>query len=268
MSKKHSDNGDDASGTRRQFLRVAGGAGLAGALGLAGWTGRILYLTDENERVITDNAEPVRSDRSGPKASAVPAERLLTALDQYSAERSDVGLQACAIYEDGSRWTGVTGNAAHDDVPLTFAHHLYVGSVTKLYTATIALNQIQPGTLSLSDTIDEWVDLEYAGDVTVEMLLNHTSGVANYTSDPWFIARYFGLPTKTWTPSDLLDVIRGAELRFDPGTRHEYSNSNYLLLGIVLETVTGFQAFAELLDEPGSWRSVNDIVVESDSQAQ
>lgn len=53
------------------------------------------------------------------------------------------------------------------------------------------------------------------------------------------MARYFGLPTRTWKPSDLLDVIRGSSLRFKPGNRHEYSNSNYVLLGIVLEKVTG-----------------------------
>jgi D-alanyl-D-alanine carboxypeptidase len=63
--------------------------------------------------------------------------------------------------------------------------------------------------------------------------------VPNYTSDVWFVARYFGLPARTWEPGDLLDVIRGSPLRFEPGTRHEYSNSNYVLLGIVLEELTG-----------------------------
>jgi D-alanyl-D-alanine carboxypeptidase len=164
----------------------------------------------------------------------------LSELREYSAERSDVGLQACAVLEDGTRWWGVAGNADHgDDVPLSFAHHLYVGSVTKLYTATLVLDLVQEGDLSLSDTLDEWVDLEYASEITVEMLLNHTSGVPNYTSDAWFVARYFGLPTRTWGPNDLLEVIRGSPLRFEPGTRHEYSNSNYVLLGIVLEEVTG-----------------------------
>jgi len=240
MSDDRSIRNTDSVSTRRRFLQVAGAAGLAGALGVAGWTGRVLYLTDRNERASLGTDDPDRSRVSGPSAADVPTERLLGELREYSAERSGVGLQACAILEDDTRWRGVAGNADHDeDIPLSFAHHLYVGSVTKLYTATLVLDLVQRGRLSLSETIDEWVDLEYANDVTVETLLNHTSGVPNYTSDAWFVARYFGLPTRTWEPGDLLDVIRGSPLQFEPGARHEYSNSNYVLLGIVLEAVTG-----------------------------
>ena len=240
MSDERSANDDDPKRTRRRLLRAAGAAGLAGTLGLAGWTGRVLYLHGENERTSIETDDPARSDLSGPSTTDVPAGQLLSVLDTYSAERSDVGLQACAIFEDGTRWRGVAGNADHEDeVPLSFAHHLFVGSVTKLYTATLVLDQVQQGALSLSDTIDEWVDLEYASDVTVRMLLNHTSGVPSYTTDAWFITRYFGLPNKTWDPRELLEEIRGSDLRFEPGTRHEYSNSNYVLLGIVLEAVTG-----------------------------
>jgi D-alanyl-D-alanine carboxypeptidase len=239
MSDDQSIRNTDSVSTRRRFLQVAGAAGLAGALGVAGWTGRILYLTGQNERASLGTDDPDRSRVSGPSAADVPTERLLSELREYSAERSGVGLQACAVLEDGTCWRGVAGKADHDeDIPLSFAHHLYVGSVTKLYTATLVLDLVQRSDLSLSDTLDEWVDLEYASDVTVKMLLNHTSGVPNYTSDAWFVARYFGLPTRTWEPSDLLDVIRGSPLRFEPGARHEYSNSNYVLLGVVLEAVT------------------------------
>ena len=240
MSADQSFRDTDSVSTRRRFLRVAGATGLAGALGVAGWTGRVLYLTGRNERASLGTVDPDRSRVSGPSAADVPAERLLSELREYSGERSDVGLQACVVLEDGTRWRGVAGVADHDDdVPLSHAHHLYVGSVTKLYTATLVLDLVERGDLSLSDTLDEWVDLEYADDVTVATLLNHTSGVPNYTSDAWFVARYFGLPTRTWEPSDLLEVIRGSSLRFDPGVRHEYSNSNYVLLGIVSEEVTG-----------------------------
>ena len=247
MSDDQSATSDDSGGTRRQFLRVAGATGLAGVLGLAGWTGRVLYLHSENERTSIDADDPFRSDRSGPSATTVPASRLLTVLDAYSATRSNVGLQACAIFDDGTQWRGVAGYADHDDeIPLAFTHHLYVGSVTKLYTATLVLDRVQQGELSLSDTIDEWFGFEYASDVTVRMLLNHTSGIPSYTGDAWFLARYLGRPTRTWAPDDLLEVIRGSELRFEPGTQHEYSNSNYVLLGIILGDVTG-QSYGTLV---------------------
>ena len=76
-----------------------------------------------------------------------------------------------------TQWCGVAGNADHDDVPLSVAHHWYVGSVTKRYTATLVLEQDKRGVLSLSATIDEWFDLGDAKDLTVRMVMSHLSGV-------------------------------------------------------------------------------------------
>jgi D-alanyl-D-alanine carboxypeptidase len=164
----------------------------------------------------------------------------LVELQGFSERRSEAGLQAAVIVDDGTSWHGVAGNADHDDDdPLTHDHHLYIGSVTKFFTATLLMRQVQQGNISLADTIDEWFDLEYADDVTVRMLLNHTSGVPNYTGDPWFTTRNVVRPTKRWRPSELVDIISGKSLDFDPGSRHLYSNSNYVLLGILLEQLTG-----------------------------
>jgi D-alanyl-D-alanine carboxypeptidase len=164
----------------------------------------------------------------------------LAELQGFSERRSETGLQAAVIVDDGTIWRGVAGNADHDDDdPLTHDHHLYIGSVTKFVTATLVMRQVQQGTISLSDSIDEWFDLEYAGDVTVRMLLDHTSGVPNYTGDSWFTTRNVVRPAKRWRPRELMDIIRGKPLDFDPGSRHLYSNSNYVLLGILLEQLTG-----------------------------
>lgn len=70
------------------------------------------------------------------------------------------------------------------------------------------------------------------------MLLNHTSGVINYTGDSWFTIRNVVRPAKRWRPRELIDIIRGKPLDFDPGSRHLYSNSNDVLLGILLEQLT------------------------------
>ncbi|WP_276302729.1 serine hydrolase domain-containing protein [Halorussus lipolyticus] len=119
---------------------------------------------------------------------------LLAEIQRFSERRSNTGLQAAVIVDDGTIWRGVAGNADHGD-PLTHDYHLYIGSVTKLLTATLVMRQVQQGTISLSDFIDEWFDLKYADNVTVQMLLNHTSGIPNYTEDLWFGLRYFASPS-------------------------------------------------------------------------
>lgn len=236
-----------ADSTRRQVLKLIGGVGAAAAVGTVGWTGRTIYLSARRDRTDLGTPSLSGSRTTGARADTIPSDRLLSALQRYSSERSDVGLQATAIIGDETTWHGVTGNADHgDEVSLSFDSHLYVGSVTKIFTATLVLRQLERGSIALSDTIDEWFDLEYAGDVTVRMLLNHTSGIPSYTEDAWFVARYFGRAAKQWVPGELVDVIRGKPLKFDPGTEHEYSNTNFVLLGLLLEQETG-RSYQELL---------------------
>lgn len=239
--------GRGADSTRRQVLKLIGGVGAAAAVGTVGWTGRTIYLSTRHDRTDLGTSSVSSSRTAGARADTMPSGRLLSALQRYSSERSDVGLQATAVLGDGTRWHGVTGNADHgDEVPLSFNSHLYIGSVTKIFTAALVLRQLEHGSITLSDTIDEWFDLEYTGDVTVRMLLNHTSGIPSYTEDAWFVTQYFGRATKQWTSGELVDVIRGKPLNFDPGTEHEYSNTNFVLLGLLLEQETG-RDYQELL---------------------
>ena len=101
------------------------------------------------------------------------------------------------------------------------------------------MEQVEKGAISPDNTLDHWLDLPYAGTVTVGMLLNHTSGIPSYTEDLWLLMRYLGFPGKQWQTEELVAAIRNKGLKFEPGSRHEYSNSNYLLLGVILERVTG-----------------------------
>lgn len=110
------------------------------------------------------------------------------------------------------------------------------------------MRQVEAGTISLDVSISKWLDLPYAKQVTVRMLLSHTSGIPDYTSGAGFLVRYVGLPEKPWQPNELLDAIKNKPLDFESGSRHEYSNSNYLLLGIILEKAGG-KPYAALLRE-------------------
>ncbi|MBN1977725.1 MAG: beta-lactamase family protein [Anaerolineae bacterium] len=214
------------------------------ALLLLGWVGYVHYLTVQEESAcVTAVGDLAEND------NMVKAKELQDVLNRYSDERDGVGLQATVVQPDGAVWSGVSGYANREKrCPMTHNHHLYVGSITKLYTAALVMDQVEKGTISLDDTLGEWVDLSYADSVTVRMLLNHTSGVPSYTEDAWFLARYFGLPRKNWQSDELVRVISRKPLEFDPGSQHKYSNSNYLLLGVILETATG-ETYQALLEE-------------------
>jgi D-alanyl-D-alanine carboxypeptidase len=253
MRSPRTDNedptGPDAKSarTRRQVLRSLAGLGVAGVLAGGGWLWRTQSLHAQRDRTSLGGQPQTEPRVTGPNAQRVPSDRYQTELDAFSDRWNQTGLQASIRLGDGTGWHGVAGHADHDrQQPLGAAHHLYIGSVTKLFTATLVLRSVQRGVLSLSDPIDTWIDLHEGNGITVRMLLNHTSGIPNYTEDPWFIARYFGRPTKRWTPTELVDIIRGDSLRFHPGISHEYSNSNYVLLGVILECATG-TAYGDLL---------------------
>ncbi|WP_348612452.1 serine hydrolase domain-containing protein [Halobaculum rarum] len=259
LADNREDDGNDATSDwssgmlpvpdidRRHVLRILGGTATAAALGMAGWAGRAAYLTSGLDRTDLATAPTERSRATGPGADAVPGEALLAELDAHSERRDAVGLQATVRFNGGTSWRGVAGNADHDDgAPLSFDSQLYVGSVTKLFTAALTLRHVDLGVIGLDDSLEEWVDLAYADEVTVRMLLNHTSGVPSYTEDAWFIARYFGQPTRRWQPAELIDPVRDTPPKFDPGSRHEYSNTNYALLGLILERATG-TSYGDLL---------------------
>lgn len=217
---------------------------------ITGWIGYVSYLTAREDRACGVGISAVKGS-----ISAGDDSELQRVLDSYSARNGGVGLQATVIFLDGTTWSGTSGYASRErSCPLTLDHHLYIGSITKLYTAMLVMDQVEGGKISLDDTLDQWADLPYADAVTVKMLLNHTSGIPSHTEDLSFLVRLFGLARKQWETDELVRVISSKPLKFEPGSRHEYSNSNYLLLGVILEKVTGkpYESLVqEVVDELG-----------------
>ena len=122
-----------------------------------------------------------------------------------------------------------------------------VGSVTKQFTAACILKLVEQGRMSLSDELTKFLpDYPAAGRrVTVEQLLTHTSGIRNYTEIP---ARYPNRLREDWTTAQLIDFFKDEPFDFAPGTRWRYDNSGYVLLGAILEKVTG-RAYPEVLSD-------------------
>jgi D-alanyl-D-alanine carboxypeptidase len=223
------------------LMRVSAILAILGLVGV-GWLSVVAWLTHEQDRAC-EKTNPM-SAQDDPFAR-----KLQRRLEDFSASRNHIGLQASVIFPDGRIKSAVAGYASHEKkCPLTPAHHLYIGSITKMFTSAMVMQQVERGTLSLDDTLDRWMNLPNAQSVTIRMLLNHTSSIPDYAWEPWFIIRWFGLPKKEWRADDLIAVIRNQPSRFAPGARHEYSNSNYVLLGAILERMTG-KEYAALLKE-------------------
>jgi D-alanyl-D-alanine carboxypeptidase len=116
-----------------------------------------------------------------------------------------------------------------------------VGSITKSMVATVALQLVGEGGLRLGDSIERWLPgvVPNGSNITIRMLLNHTSGIYNYTDDPRFIRAVAQNPYRYWSPAELIALALDNPAVFAPGTGWSYSNTGYILIGLVLEKVTG-----------------------------
>jgi D-alanyl-D-alanine carboxypeptidase len=132
--------------------------------------------------------------------------------------------------------------------PLAGRDQFEIGSNTKTFTAVLALQLADRGRLTLDAPIERYLPgvVPDGGNITVRMLLNHTSGLFNYTADPDFVAGVRQDPQHVLTEQDLLDVAFGHEPDFAPGTSWSYSNTNYIVIGALLREVTG-RSLAELV---------------------
>jgi len=132
------------------------------------------------------------------------------------------------------------------NVPATAGTVYQLASVTKTFTATAVMMLVKDGTLSLDDKITERLpDLPGAWkDVTVRHLLNHTSGIKSYTS----IEEFHKSPGKDYAPRELIDLVAKEPLEFPPGEKWNYSNTGYVLLGMLIEKVSG-RSYGEFMAE-------------------
>jgi D-alanyl-D-alanine carboxypeptidase len=124
-----------------------------------------------------------------------------------------------------------------------------IGGVTKSYTATVVLQLVAEHRLRLDDTVEKWLPgaIPTGAGITVRQLLNHTSGVFDYVKDPRTWAPYLeGDWTRIFDPADGVRYAAEHDPLFPPGTALSYSNSNYLLLAMIVETITGRSIGAEL----------------------
>ncbi len=133
-----------------------------------------------------------------------------------------------------ARGESITGVAATPD--MRFRN----GAVAIAYLATVLLQQIDDGTLTLEDPLSTWFpDYPRADEVTLAMLIRGTSGYADYVPDPGFLKALHDDPFRAWTPEELIAIGLGQEMHCDPGSCWSYAHTNFVILGQVLAAATG-----------------------------
>lgn len=121
------------------------------------------------------------------------------------------------------------------DVPATAATRYRIGSITKLFTAIMVMQLVEEGKLKLDAPIATWFPmLPNATKITVDQLLHHRSGLGDFTRDPAY-AQYMTQPK---TQAELLTLIGARPVDFEPGAKFDYNNSNYAVLGYLVEKIT------------------------------
>jgi len=170
-----------------------------------------------------------------------------TELIEFMNTNDVTGLQVSLGNNTGFYHLNLGNEDRERRIPLQGDAALRIGSVSKLMTAIVIMNLVDRNHINLDDTVSRWFpELPGSDSISVRHLLNHTSGIGNYTTN---LRNQFTLvtnPDKLWTFEEIYQVIVSYQPLFNPGEQHFYSNSNYILLGKIAELVT-LRKFSRLL---------------------
>lgn len=161
------------------------------------------------------------------------------ALDE--AAQFTPGVQVAIRTPDQLTWTGAAGMAdIPNQIPMLACQQTMVGSISKVFTAVLILQLQDEGVLSISDPLSQWLHtdiigkIENAEEVSLQQLLDHTSGIRDYLSTEQFI-NAVNTPNFRETQEEKLRYVYGKKAHHAAGTAYSYSNTNYVLLGLVVE---------------------------------
>ncbi|PZF72430.1 serine hydrolase [Taibaiella soli] len=188
------------------------------------------------------------AQRSSAQLPASLQQHLQDTLNHMQALYKFKGLQAAVNYKNIGNWKGSSG-VSQDGVPMADNMLIGIGSNTKTFVSAIMLKLYEDGQVNLTDTIGTWIQ-GYAninGAITIKQILNHTSGIFSYTEDPHFWDSVNLNMNKIWTKEELLHDFVGTP-DFAPGASWNYSNTNYIIAGIIEEAITGRQMYQLLRD--------------------
>jgi D-alanyl-D-alanine carboxypeptidase len=143
-------------------------------------------------------------------------------------------------------WIGSAGKARIETgEPMLPCHLIYSQSIAKTYTAVSIMKLVEEGKINLDATMNTYLPaaicdrIANGKQITVRQLLNHTSGIRNYVREEKFLLDAFNNGLTGFTPQKFLEYIYDRPALFEPGTDYRYSDTNYLLLALMIDYVTG-----------------------------
>ncbi len=189
---------------------------------------------------------PVRATEPSPQPAAAFANEAgyQAAIEAARAFGGAYGITFAAVRNGELLWTGAAGRYRDGATTINGADSLVIGSVTKTFVSATILQLVEEGRLSLGDTVRTHLPGESAvtPDITIRQLLDHTSGLADVFNDTTKVG-IETQPEHAWEAAEIMATLHAPWYR--PGEGYAYANTNYYLLGLVIEKVTG----ATLSDE-------------------
>ncbi len=194
--------------------------------------GTLEFVLEQVELTPTDGLEPLGN------------EYVQTVVDNVELDAG--GLLFAVIDANGGVVSGSNGSDAAGLAP-TAGDAFRIGSITKVFTSVATLALVDDGLVDLDASAADYVTrVPVPRDVSVRNLLEHSSGIDSYTDNPDFFPATFEDLGRVWTPEDAFEWVADQPPLFEPGSEYRYSNTNYTILGILIEEVTG-QAYHQVL---------------------
>jgi D-alanyl-D-alanine carboxypeptidase len=199
-------------------------------------------------------SETTREQACDPPSIGALQDRIRVRLEAFREKTGCPGVSAAFVLADGSEGAVAVGWAdVEEKKPLTPRDRILSGSIGKTYVSAVAMQLVGENRLDLDKKISVYLGKERwfgrlpnGSDVTVRMLMNHTSGVPEHVYHPEFGSQVGDDPDRVWKPSELVAFVLDAPARFPAGKGWSYADTNYILLGMIIEKVSGHTFYEEL----------------------
>lgn len=174
-------------------------------------------------------------------------QKLQTSLDEWHKNGKFAGATLGVCLADGNCFGLATGYSDLEaKTPMKPNDLMLAGSTGKTFALAVAMQLVKEGKINLDDKIEKYLGKEVwfsrlpnAKDITVRQLMNHTSGLVRYEFNPNFLKDLTANPDKVWKPAELIAYLFDAKAPFEAGKGWDYSDTNYIVLGMIMEKVTG-----------------------------
>lgn len=193
--------------------------------------------------------------RPSPKTKNTEAlkKALQLKLDEWHKAGSFPGATLGVVLADGESFGLAVGYSDRDlKTPMRPTDRMLAGSVGKTFAAATALQLVKEGKIRLDDKVEKYLGgepwfsrLPNAKEISLRHLMNHTSGLVRYEFKPQFTKDLTANPDKVWKPAELVAYLLDEKAPFEAGKGWDYSDTNYIVLGMVIEKVTGKTFYGE-----------------------